>query len=77
MCIRDSPVVSPAYTAGLKGTPNEIKLKYLADNNFSHLSGEEQKKAIAQFIKNKETDLLDRVEAVSYTHLDVYKRQGF
>lgn len=39
------PVVSPAYTKGLNGTPNEVKLKYLADNNFSHLSGEEQKKS--------------------------------
>ena len=34
------PVVSPAYTAGLEGTPNELKLKYLADNDFAHLSGE-------------------------------------
>src|SRR5699024_6950401 len=33
------PVVSPAYTGGLNGTPNEIKLKYLADNDFSHLKG--------------------------------------
>lgn len=38
------PVVSPGYTEGLKGTPSEIKLKYLADNNFSDLSGEALKK---------------------------------
>lgn len=51
------PVVSPAYTKGLEGTPNEIKLKYLADNQFSHLEGEEQKKAITDYIENKEADL--------------------
>ncbi len=51
------PVVSPAYTKGLEGTPNEIKLKYLADNNFGHLKGEEQRKAIAEYIKNKKADL--------------------
>lgn len=61
------PVVSPAYTAGLEGRPNEIKLKYLADNNFSHLSGEEQKKAISQFIKNKEIDSVDKMEAQGTT----------
>jgi hypothetical protein len=52
------PVVSPAYTKGLEGTPNEIKLKYLADNQFSHLKGEEQRKAIADYIQNKEPDLV-------------------
>lgn len=51
------PVVSPAYTKGLEGTPNEVKLKYLADNYFGHLRGEEQKKAIADYIKNKSPDL--------------------
>src|SRR5699024_10345509 len=48
------PVVSPAYTKGLRGTPNEIKLKYLADNDFNHLKGEEFKKAISKYIKNME-----------------------
>ncbi|GEN84765.1 hypothetical protein SLU01_30770 [Sporosarcina luteola] len=52
------PVVSPAYTAGLNGTPNEIKLKYLADNNFADLRGDELKKAINEFIENKEEDLV-------------------
>lgn len=52
------PVVSPAYTAGLEGTPNEVKLKYLADNDFAHLKGEELKKAISEYIKNKEDNLV-------------------
>lgn len=51
------PVVSPGYTAGLEGTPNEVKLKYLADNNFAALKGDELKKAISEYIKNKESDL--------------------
>ncbi|MBM7872227.1 F420-0:gamma-glutamyl ligase [Clostridium pascui] len=52
------PVVSPAYTSGLEGTPSEVKLKYLADNNFAHLQGEELKKAISEYIINKESDLV-------------------
>lgn len=48
------PVVSPAYTPGLEGTPNEVKLKYLADNDFSSLSGEELKSAIKDYIKDKD-----------------------
>lgn len=51
------PVVSPAYTAGLEGTPNEVKIKYLADNNFANLEGEELKKAISQYIEHKDADL--------------------
>lgn len=51
------PVVSPAYTSGLDGLPNELKLKYLADNDFKELSGEELKEAIKQHIINKEADL--------------------
>jgi len=51
------PVVSPAYTSGLEGTPNEIKLKYVSDNKFADLKGEELKSAIKEEIKNKETDL--------------------
>ena len=61
------PVVSPAYTAGLEGTPNEVKLKYLADNQFAGLSGEELKQAIAQFIKNKKSDLVGAMEAQGTT----------
>ena len=51
------PVVSPAYTEGLVGTPNEIKLKYVSDNKFSDLRGEELKEAIKEEIRNKESDL--------------------
>ena len=51
------PVVSPAYTDGLVGTPNELKLKYLADNDFKHLSGQELKDAITRSIKEKNKDL--------------------
>jgi F420-0:gamma-glutamyl ligase len=61
------PVVSPAFTAGLEGTPNEVKLKYLADNNFADLKGEELKKAISEFIKNKEGDLVGQMEAQGTT----------
>lgn len=52
------PVVSPAYTSGLEGTPSEIKLKYLADNDFADLSGKELKTAISDYITNKEEDLV-------------------
>ncbi|MCC0650040.1 coenzyme F420-0:L-glutamate ligase [Clostridioides sp. ZZV15-6598] len=48
------PVVSPAYTKGLEGTPNEIKLKYLADNDFADLSGDELKEAISKYIVEKD-----------------------
>ena len=48
------PVVSPAYTAGLEGTPNELKLKYLADNDFADLSGDALKEAIKQKIQQKD-----------------------
>ncbi|MED1673483.1 coenzyme F420-0:L-glutamate ligase [Pallidibacillus thermolactis] len=61
------PVVSPAYTPGLEGTPNEIKLKYLADNNFPHLKGEELQKAIAEYIQNKKEDLVGSMESQGTT----------
>lgn len=51
------PVVSPAYTEGLAGMPNEVKLKYLADNQFKDLKGEELEKAIKEYVKNKDADL--------------------
>lgn len=51
------PVVSPGYTDGLEGTPNELKLKYLADNDFANLKGEELKKAISEAIIKKDSDL--------------------
>ena len=52
------PVVSPFYTSGLVGQPNELKLKYLADNDFADLSGEELKKAISESIKQKDANLV-------------------
>jgi len=61
------PVVSPAYTPGLDGTPNEIKLKYLADNNFADLRGDELKQAISQFITDKDDDLVGSMEAQGTT----------
>ncbi len=51
------PVVSPAYTKGLDGQPNEVKLKYLADNDFAHLSGQALKDAISDYIRHKDQDL--------------------
>lgn len=51
------PVVSPAYTSGLEGTPNELKLKYISDNKFQDLRGDELKSAIKEEIKNKASDL--------------------
>ena len=61
------PVVSPAYTKGLEGTPNEIKLKYLADNNFAHLEGEELKEAIKDYIKHKGSNLVGAMESQGTT----------
>lgn len=61
------PVVSPAYTAGLDGTPNEVKLKYLADNNFADLRGEELKQAISQYINKKDANLVGAMEAQGTT----------
>ncbi len=52
------PVVSPAYTSGLEGTPSELKLKYLADNDFADLSGDALKAAIKEKIQQKDADLV-------------------
>ena len=61
------PVVSPAYTKGLEGTPSEIKLKYLADNDFDHLSGEELKLAISDYIRSKEDSPIDNMASEGTT----------
>ena len=61
------PVVSPGYTDGLTGQPNEVKLKYLADNNFSHLSGDALKEAIQDYIRHKDGDLTGRMESQGTT----------
>ena len=61
------PVVSPAYTPGLDGTPNELKLKYLADNDFKDLSGEELREAISARIKEKNDNLVGKMETEGTT----------
>nr|WP_317324393.1 coenzyme F420-0:L-glutamate ligase [uncultured Flavonifractor sp.] len=61
------PVVSPAYTAGLEGTPNELKLKYLADNDFAALSGEALRDAIKNEIKKKDGSLVGNMAAQGTT----------
>jgi len=61
------PVVSPAFTDGLVGTPNELKLKYLADNDYKHLSGEELKKAIESSIREKDGDLVGNMASQGTT----------
>ena len=61
------PIVSPGYTKGLEGTPNEVKLKYLADNEFSSLSGEELKKAIEEKIQTKENNLVGKMASEGTT----------
>ena len=55
------PVVSPAYTKGLEGTPNELKLKYLADNDFADLKGEELKNAIKKKIAEKDEKVVGQM----------------
>ena len=61
------PVVSPASTPGLAGTPNEVKLKYLADNNFADLSGDELKQAISDYIRRKDDNLVGAMESQGTT----------
>lgn len=61
------PCVSPAYTAGLEGTPNELKLKYLADNDFAQLKGEELQKAIEAKIREKEDNLVGNMASQGTT----------
>ena len=61
------PVVSPAFTDGLVGTPNELKLKYLADNDFKHLSGQELKDAISKSIKEKGKNLVGNMASQGTT----------
>ena len=61
------PVVSPAYTDGLVGTPNELKLKYLADNDFANLKGDELKKAIEDTIRAKDGDLKGKMASEGTT----------
>ena len=61
------PVVSPAYTSGLEGTPNELKLKYLADNDFADLSGDALKEAIKERITQKDDNLVGKMASEGTT----------
>ncbi|MDO4748055.1 MAG: coenzyme F420-0:L-glutamate ligase [Eubacteriales bacterium] len=61
------PVVSPAFTDGLVGTPNELKLKYLADNDFKDLSGEALKEAISKSIREKDGNLVGNMASQGTT----------
>ena len=61
------PIVSPAYTVGLEGTPNELKLKYLADNEFAGLSGEALREAIKGKIHEKDSDLVGQMASEGTT----------
>ncbi len=61
------PVVSPFFTEGLRGTPNELKLKFLADNDFKNLQGEELKEAIRNKIKEKEANLVGKMASEGTT----------
>ena len=61
------PVVAPAYTKGLEGTPNELKIKYLADNDFGDLEGEELKEAIKDKIETKDANLVGQMASEGTT----------
>ncbi|MBR2293842.1 MAG: coenzyme F420-0:L-glutamate ligase [Clostridia bacterium] len=61
------PVVAPAYTKGLEGTPNELKLKYLADNDFAALSGDALKAAIKEKIQEKDDNLFGKMASEGTT----------
>ena len=61
------PVVSPAFTDGLVGTPNELKLKYLADNDYKDLSGDALKEAISESIRKKDSDLVGNMASQGTT----------
>ena len=61
------PVVSPAYTSGLEGTPNELKLKYISDNKFADLRGEELKEAIKNEIREKNSNLVGNMASQGTT----------
>ena len=65
--IMSAAYISPASTEGLKGTPNELKLKYLADNDFGNLSGEELRNAISERIREKDSNLVGKMESEGTT----------
>jgi hypothetical protein len=61
------PVVSPGYTAGLEGQPNEVKLKYVADNEFPDLRGDELREAVSRYIRHKDKDLIGKMASQGTT----------
>ena len=61
------PVVSPFYTSGLEGTPNEIKLKYVSDNTLANLKGEELNEAMKEEIRKKESNLIGQNKSLGTT----------
>lgn len=61
------PVVSPGFTNGLQGKPNELKLKYMADNEFASLEGEQLKQSIEKAIKEKDADLMGQMKTEGTT----------
>jgi len=70
------PVVSPAFTEGLAGTPNELKIKYIADNDFAHLSGEALTEGIRERIRNKEENLVGNATALGTTPRRIHDLVG-
>jgi len=70
------PVVSPAFTSGLVGTPNELKIKYVADNDYADLSGEDLIKSIRERIKNKEDNLVGNMASGGTTPRRIHDLVG-
>jgi len=70
------PVVSPAFTSGLSGTPNELKIKYVADNDYADLSGEELTKSIRERIKNKADNLVGNMASGGTTPRRIHDLVG-
>jgi hypothetical protein len=70
------PVVSPAFTDGLAGTPNELKIKYIADNDFAHLSGEALTESVRERIKNKQENLVGDATSLGTTPRRIHDLVG-
>ena len=70
------PVVSPAFTEGLSGTPNELKIKYIADNDFGDLSGEELAESIRERIRGKQTNLVGNMASEGTTPRRIHDLVG-
>jgi len=70
------PVVSPAFTDGLAGTPNELKIKYIADNDYADLSGQDLTERIRERIRNKPADLVGKVESGGTTPRRIHDLVG-